>query len=64
VPFVVGVDARAGVRVAPGEADALAVESRAGVPGGGGFLAVVDMSGEWCAKEMSCSCLDLGRGAE
>jgi hypothetical protein len=44
-PFVVGVEARAGVRfAAPGDAAGLVVvESRAGVPGGGGFLAVVDM---------------------
>lgn len=44
-PFEVGVEERVGVRfAAPGEDETLAVESRPGVPGGAGFLAVVDMA--------------------
>jgi hypothetical protein len=43
-PLVVDVAARVGVRPEGiGDAEGLAVDSRAGVPGGGGFLAVVDI---------------------
>lgn len=59
MPFVVGVVARAGVRLAaPGDAEVLVVESRVGVPVAG-FLAVVEdmtamYSGVLCACVRCC----------
>lgn len=61
-PVAVGVDERTGVRAAaaPGEEVVLVVESRAGVPGGAGFLAVVD---DIAQSASAVACWDGGQVA-
>ena len=52
---MVGVDARDGVRAWLGEAEDLAVESRAGVPGGGLLAGVVEDMLWWCSSHARAS---------